>query len=512
MSHMEKPNSRPIAASSSGLIPLRLGIDANHQPVVFLHRDSVVCCAEGLQGHSRLQVHVGARSIVALLDVVSGQLLDVNQAGFSEAAWALLSPAPGEMVTFSPSPPLDSMSAVRTRIYGGKLERAQFDAIMQDVVAQRYSDAQLAAFVSACAHPSFSEDETLDLTRAMVGVGNRLHWNSAIVVDKHCVGGIPGNRTTLIAVPIVTALGLVIPKTSSRAITSPSGTADTMEVLAPVSLSLAQMRGVVEREGGCIVWGGAVDLSPADDLLIRIERALDIDGTGQLIASVISKKVAAGATHVVFDIPVGPSAKLRSPLAAQALEGALQRVGTRMGLQVRCLLSDGTQPVGRGIGPALEAHDVLAVLRGAVQAPADLRERGLALAASIIEMGGLAPPGGGLAIATAVLDDGRANAKFEAICAAQGGMRVPGHAKHKHDVVAPHSGMIGSIDNRLIARTAKLAGAPLDPTAGMYLHVRVGDHVDAGDPLFTLHAESRGELAYALAFVKNHMKLIDVMP
>ncbi len=215
------------------------------------------------------------------------------------------------------------------------------------------------------------------------------------MVDKHSVGGLPGNRTTPIVVSIVTSCGLTMPKTSSRAITSPAGTADTMETLAPVALDLATMRRVVEQEGGCIAWGGAVRLSPADDILISVERALDLDSEGQLIASVLSKKIAAGSSHVVLDIPVGPTAKVRNAEDAHRIAQGLVEVAEAFGLKAKPVFTDGTQPVGRGIGPALEARDVLAVLDNAAHAPHDLRERAVLLAATLLELAGKAPEGTG---------------------------------------------------------------------------------------------------------------------
>ena len=222
-----------------------------------------------------------------------------------------------------------------------------------------------------------------------------------------------GNRTTPIVVSIVAALGLKMPKTSSRAITSPAGTADTMETMAPVDLDTAAIRRVVEREGGCIVWGGSVRLSPADDILIRVERALDLDAEGQMIASVLSKKIAAGSTHLVLDLPLGPTAKVRTPEAAERLSRALSSVAEHFGLKTKCIVSDGTQPVGRGIGPALEAHDVLAVLQNAPQFPLDLRERAISLAGALLELAGLASGGNGAGLAASTLDDGRAASSSE---------------------------------------------------------------------------------------------------
>jgi thymidine phosphorylase len=301
-----------------------------------------------------------------------------------------------------------------------------------------------------------------------------------------------------------------MPKTSSRAITSPAGTADTMETLAPVALDMSAVRRVVEREGGCIAWGGAMQLSPADDVLIRVERPLDLDSEGQLVASILSKKAAVGAQRVLIDMPVGPTAKVRTAEAAQSLSRSLAAAGAALGLQVRTLLTDGTQPVGRGIGPALEAMDVMAVLQRRPDAPQDLRERALLLAGLLLEMADKAAPGQGLELARQVLDDGRALRKFVAICEAQGGLREPRHAARSHVVTAHVGGRVAAIDNRLIARAAKLAGAPRDAAAGAVLHVHVGDTVEPRQPLYTLHAESPGELAYALSFVQAQLPVVEV--
>jgi thymidine phosphorylase len=327
-------------------------------------------------------------------------------------------------------------------------------------------------------------------------------------MDKHSVGGLPGNRTTLIVVPIVTAAGILMPKTSSRAITSPAGTADTMEVLAPVDLDVGRMRRVVEQEGGCIVWGGSAHLSPADDVLIRVERPLDLDSSGQLVASVLSKKVAAGATHVVIDIPVGATAKVRSFSAAHHLCSNFCAVGSEVGVQVLPVLTDGTQPVGNGIGPALEARDALAVLRGKPEAPEDLRDRSVMLAGHILELAGTAPAGGGQVLAREILQDGRAWSKFQAICRAQGGMRQPPVAPFAEPFCAARGGRVVQIDNRRLARVAKLAGAPRDPSAGLVLHARVGRKIERGEPLFTLHAETEGALEYARRYASSGADII----
>jgi thymidine phosphorylase len=488
----------------------RLGIDTRQESVIYMRRDCGVCRSEGFEAEARIEVRRGERMIIATLNVVTSDLLAPGEAGLSEGAWVRLGGREGDPISVAHPAPLDSLSFVRAKAYGQTLDAAAMDAIVRDVVAGRYSDIHLASFITACAAARLDRREMVALTRAMVDTGTRLGWPDVLVVDKHSVGGLPGNRTTPIVVAIVAAFGLTMPKTSSRAITSPAGTADTMEVLAPVALPLEAMRRVVEREGGCVVWGGELGLSPADDLLIQVERPLELDAEGQLVASVISKKVAAGSTHVVVDIPIGETAKVRSLEAAESLSAHLVAVGEAMGLHVQPAVTDGRQPVGRGIGPALEARDVLAVLRGTADAPADLRERAVMLAGRVLELTPRVAAGTGTAIAGAILADGRAWRKFQAICEAQGGMREPPHARHTQAVTAVRAGVVTGIDSRRLARTAKLAGAPHDRAAGLELHVTLGRCVEAGEPLFTVHGESPGELAYALAFVRTHADIVRV--
>ena len=500
----------PPAAGRSVHRVRRLHIDSGQEAVVYLHRDSEVCRSEGFESEIRVAVTLGARTILATLNVVTDDLLDVADAGLSESAWTQLGAVEGATVEFAHPRPLDSLRHVRAKIHGERLDRAALTAIVNDIAAGAYSDIYLASFLTACGDDRLDRQEMTDLTLAMVASGDRLEWGRSPVMDKHSVGGLPGNRTTLLVVPIVTAAGVIMPKTSSRAITSPAGTADTMEMLAPVDLDQAALRRVVAEQGGCIAWGGAARLSPADDVLIRVERPLDLDSTGQLVASVLSKKVAAGATHVLIDLPVGPTAKIRSVAEAERVSGHLREVGRAVGLQVLPVMTDGSQPVGRGLGPALEARDALAVLRREPDAPVDLRERALLLAGYILELAGVAGMGSGQALAREILLDGRAWGKFQAICRAQGGMREPPTAGFTRPVRAEAAGRVVRIDNRRLARVAKLAGAPRSPAAGLVLQVRLGDVVEVGQTLFTIHAEAAGELEYALAYAAVQNGIISV--
>jgi thymidine phosphorylase len=490
----------------------RLGLHTQREPVVIVRSDCPVCRSEGLSPREQVLLRTDGREVTAILFQHDGDLLEAGEIGLSEAAWSLLGSTEGERVEISHAPALESLSAVRRRIYGQPLDEAAMDAIVVDIVAGRYSDVHLAAFLTAGSALPLSDQETTALTGSMARSGDRLSWGAGKIVDKHSVGGLPGNRTTPIIVAIAAACGLTIPKTSSRAITSPAGTADAMDTVTKVDLNVAAIRRVVEAEGGCLAWGGAVNLSPADDIFIGVERQLDIDTEGQLIASVLSKKIASGATHLVLDIPVGPTAKVRGPEAAARLAARLTETAARFGIEALCIQSDGTQPVGRSIGPALEMMDVLAVLRCQPAAPADLRDRSLTLAAALLEIGGAAAAGEGLRLARSTLASGAAYRKFERICRAQGEFREPPRARRQRIIPSAKAGRVRSIDNRKISRLAKLAGAPDWPAAGLQIHVRIGDEVAEGQTLVTLHAGTDAELRYPLAYAAANPDIVAIEP
>lgn len=485
-------------------------VNTRQEPVIFLRHDSPVARSEGFDAMSRVNIAVGKRTITATLIIVGEHVLSLGTAGLSIAAKKLLRVSVGEPLKLSYPKPVASLAYLRSKIYGNSLSEDQYCSVIADIVAGRYMDVHLSAFITACSGIHMSRDEIVYLTSAMVKAGKQINWPHKAVFDKHCVGGLPGNRTTPIVVAIAAANGLIVPKTSSRAITSPAGTADVMETLTRVDLDIDEMQSVVEKEGACLAWGGSMNLSPADDVLIRVEKALDIDSTGQLVASILSKKIAAGSTDVVIDLPVGATAKVRSDDAARSLTEILQATGAALGINVHVLQTDGSQPIGYGIGPALEAHDVLAVLKGERGGPQDLRARALALAAKLLESADIVEVGKGQLLATKTLDSGKAYAKFEAICEAQGALKEPPLAAYHYDVFSDQDGKVTSIDNRVLARIAKLAGAPVDKAAGVKISAKLDDVVKHGEVLYTIHAESSGELEYALAYAREQRDVIKV--
>lgn len=481
----------------------RLGLDTQQEYIAFMREDCHVCISEGFSALTRIQVSNGKKSIVASLNVVRTDIIHPGEISLSESAAKALAVKDGSLLTVSHHGPIASLSHVRSKVFGNSLSESQMNEVITDIVGGNYSNIQLSAFITACAGDRMTLDEIKFLTNAMIKTGKRINWGQGMVVDKHCVGGLPGNRTTPVIVSIVAAFGLIMPKTSSRAITSPAGTADTMEVMTNVNLTLDDMIDVVNDQGACLTWGSLAGLSPADDILIRVEKALDLDSEGQLIASVLSKKVAAGATHVIIDIPVGPTAKIRSREAADSLKQGFEKIGTLIGLKVKGVVTDGSQPVGNGIGPALEARDVLDVLRNEAHAPDDLRERSIVLAGELLELSGEVGKGDGYSMAGSILRSGKAWDKFYSICLAQGGFREPGAAEFRYDVKAERSGNIAAVDNRMLAMVAKLAGAPEDKTAGVLLKIKLGSGVEKDQTLFEIHSESEGELAYAVSYLER---------
>ncbi len=491
-----------------------LCIDTLREHVIMIHEGAVRAGDLGFNPLDRVHV-LGAdpasgqqREVIGILNFCRDTLVDPDEIGLSDDAFADLGLPEGAHVSATIAPAPKSVDLVRSKLQGQRLERAAFDAILADVVQHRYSKVELAMFVLACALRTLDLQELVDFTRAMIAAGSRLDFGPGPIADKHCIGGVPGHRTTMVVVPILAALGVVVPKTSSRAITSPAGTADTMGVLAEVALPPATLHRVVEQVGACIAWGGALDLAPADDILITVERPMEMDTEAQMVASILAKKKTAGATHAVIDIPVGRTGKVRSHATAEQLAALFTAVAEQIDLRLDVVVTEARGPIGWGIGPRLEALDVLAVLRRDPGAPLDLREKSLFLAARLLELVGAVAPAGGYRAAQQALDSGAAAQVFDRIVQAQGPRTLPPAAPHRHVVVSPADGRIGEIDCWRMSRVAKRAGAPANVAAGVKLLRTVGDVVAKGEPLFEIHAQSAAQLESGRTYAAAHPNLI----
>lgn len=447
-------------------------------------------------GQTRMAVRSGTVEIPAALHVVeSPALLQDEEIGLSDALFDRLGAAPGSTVRLRRIPGPVSRDVLRKKLRGDALSEAEYEAVLRDAVEGRYTEIELTAFLVA-ASQHLTDAEVVSVARARTRFAPRIGWDEPIVVDKHSMGGVPGSRITLIVVPIVAAFGLAMPKTSSRAITSAAGTAEAMETVARVDLDIDDVRRCVEQARACIAWNGRLNHSAIDDVMNAITRPLGLDTNRWSVASILSKKYTAGSTHVIVDLPFGPQAKLKSQAEAQALGVLFEAVGAGLGMQVRAFATHGSKPIGRGVGPALEVRDVLQVLNGSPDAPADLREKALFFAGQILAFDpAVGSPAEGRRMAGELLACGAASAAFDRIVAAQGARAAPdAPGQHVHTVPASTAGVVADINGFAIAGIARGAGAPRRPGAGVDLLCTVGDRLVAGQPLFRIHAQTASDL------------------
>jgi len=502
-----------VEAAANTMRLRRLPLHAGRAHCAYLPAASAVVTAFDYLGPGRIEISgvaapspdaeapssTSIRSGVQVIDLPS--LLAGDEIGLSAEAFDELGLAEGSEVTIRRTPSPESRAALTRKIQGGTLTEEQYHTLIRDIVEARYPDGEVAAFLVA-ATQSLSDDEVVALARVRTRFAQRISWPDRIVVDKHSMGGIPGSRITLIVVPIVAAHGaFVMPKTSSRAITSAAGTADAMEALAKVELNPAELRTCVETARGCIAWNGRLNHSAVDDVMNAITRPLGIDSNRWSVASILSKKLTAGSTHVIVDLPFGPRAKLKSEAEAQELATLFETVGARLGLVVNAFATDGSRPIGRGIGPALECRDVGWVLDNDPQAPVDLVEKALFFASRILAWDpALGSVAAGRARAEHLLRSGAARAAFERIIDAQGRREPPvAPGLLVHTVRSAKAGTITEIDGWAVAGIARRAGAPFDKAAGIDLRRHVGDSVAVGDPLFAIHASASSDLDEAKA-------------
>lgn len=441
-------------------------------------------------------------SIVALVDITKS-IVQVDQVGLPRTVAQDLKVREGEAVSIQPIPAPTSVKYVQAKMRGRKLGREELYSIVRDVVDRNLSELEMAAFVMAEQYYGMEEDELLWLTRAISETGTQIDFEKP-VYDKHSIGGVPGNKVSLIIVPIIAAAGLLIPKTSSRAITSACGTADTMSVLAPVDFSAEELRRIALKVNGAIVWGGGLNLAPADDAFIAVEYPLQLDPEPQMIASILAKKLAVGTDFLVLDIPTGENAKISNLDEARRLGNKFIDLGGKLGIRIKCGVTYGGQPVGHAVGPALEAKEALQTLEG--EGPTSLVEKATALAGLLLEMAGKATKGEGHAVAEGILRSGRALKKMKEIVEAQGGdqnvnseqIRV---GSHKQSIIAQADGYITHVSNAAINQIARAAGAPAEKDAGVVLFGKRGHKVAKGQPILEIYAERETKLEEAYSLV-----------
>lgn len=467
----------------------------------------------GVRGGDRVQLkNHGYMTAV----VETGDMIDVGTIGvYQECCDKLGKNCPISLEILPTSKP-SSITYIKKIMDKEKLTQEEIFHIVQDIVRDTLTDIEMTAFITSTYIHGLSTDEIEWLTRAMIDTGEKIEFETHPIMDKHSIGGVPGNKITLLVVPIVAANGLLIPKTSSRAITGAAGSADLMEVLAPVEFTADEIKSITEKVGGIIAWGGATNIAPADDKLIHAEYPLSIDPHCQLLASIMAKKGAVGADSVVIDIPVGQGTKIPTIPEGKKLARELMELGERLGMNVECAMTYGASPVGRTIGPVIEVREALKVLE-TMKGPNSLIEKSTALAGILLEMGEVAHKGEGKELAMETLRSGKALKKLKEIIKAQGGDPnithsdlVPG--KYKGELAAPADGYVIEFDNKRIVEIARLAGAPADKGAGVWINRKKGELVRKGEPLITIYSEKKWKLDNALINAeKDHPIIVEGM-
>jgi AMP phosphorylase len=450
----------------------------------------------GLKEKDRATVS-GRKTIVALVAVAKGVIAEGTVA-LPKSLYEKVGTDDENKVEIAFSHPPDSVRYIRKKMDGEKLTKEQITAIVEDILGNRLSDIEVAAWQTSLYIKGMDIEEIADFTMAMANTGDIIKFTRSAVFDFHSLGGVPGNKITPIVVSIVAAAGLMIPKTSSRAISSACGTSDFIETFCNVELEANKLMAIAEDVGGVFSWGGSMNLAPVDDMVIRIEHPLGINPRPQMLASIMSKKVAMGSTHLLVDIPMGSGTKVQTLEEAKMYARDLMDLGERIGMHVECAITYADQPIGNAIGPKLEARECIAILEGEKH-PSSVIEKACECAAIILEMAGLS---GGVTRARELLDSGAAHKKFMEIVVAQGGSPdlkssdlKPG--EFSYDYVASSSGYVHSIHNREIVAIAKAAGSPSDKGAGLYLYKKKGQRVEAGEVLMTIYADSETKLRRA---------------
>lgn len=469
------------------------------RPVVILNQETAKKL--NIRIDNRILIKKDKEKVIAVVDI-SKNFLKKNEIAVSREVLQDLKAKQGENVevelTFYPQ----SVNFIHKKFNCHPLNKQELRKIIQDIVANALTEVEIAYFVSAISKCGMSVKEIEYMIDAIVKTGKTMRLRGK-VADKHSIGGVAGNRTTPIIVSICSSTGLIMPKTSSRAITSAAGTADVIESIAKVEFSIQDLYKIIKKTNACLVWGGSLGLAPADDKIIQIERLLNLDPEPQLLASILAKKLSVGSKYVLIDIPYGKSAKV-SKNKALYLKTNFEKLARDFKIKIKCVLTDGSEPVGNAVGPVLEMIDILKILKQEKERPLDLEKKSLMLSGILLEMTGKAKNGQGKKIAEKILKSGEAFKKFQEIIKAQGGnLKNLKLGKFSRDIIAEKPGRIIEIDNKKINFLARMLGCPVDKGAGIYIYKHKNQKINRRDKLLAFYAESDGKLKHAIDIYKK---------
>lgn len=464
-------------------------LDISTEPMVLICSEDAAKI--GGKDNDRVRID-GKRSITALLNV--SEIVSPGEAVISCNLQDKLKASDGDElnIVYASSP--ESVRSIRKKMDNKKLSKEEITEIVNDILDNKLSKIEIAAWLTALHINGMDIEEIAAFTVAMVDTGDRVQFDRTPVYDFHSLGGVPGNKITPIVVSIVAAAGLMLPKTSSRAISSACGTSDFVETFCEVEMDAETLKRISEEVGGVLAWGGAMNLAPVDDMVIKVEHPLGINPRAQMLASILSKKLAIGATHLVVDIPMGAGTKVPTIEIAKAYARDFMDLGEKLNIHIESAITYADQPVGSAIGPKLEARECIRILEGEKH-PASVIEKACEVSGIILEMGGI-PNGGDKA--RELLESGAAMKKFREIVAAQKGNYdikssdlVPG--EYMLEVISTKSGYVHSIKNKDLVSIAKAAGSPSDKGAGILLLKKKGQRVEKGEVLFEIYADNKAK-------------------
>lgn len=455
----------------------------------------------GIYPMDRIRISIDGSAVIAIAKS-SKEFIKPGFIGLSPEVIKILPLKDGDIISVAFSENPHSISFIKKKMDKQQLTEEDFKSIIDDIKSNNLSSVEICAFVSGLYINGMSLEEIKFLALQMTKSGEILNLKNKPVFDKHSIGGVPGNKISLLIIPIAAAAGLTIPKLSSRAITSACGTADIMEVLAPVTFSAKQIEETVNEVGSIIAWGGGANIAPVDDDIIQVEHNLSLNPRSLIIASIMAKKLAVGANFVVIDLPMGHGTKIPDLEEAKRFARDFIEIGEKLKIDIECVITYGDKPIGRAVGPALEAKEALKALETG-DGPSSLIEKATEIAGIMLEAGGVVIKGRGKEMAIEYLKTGKAHKKMLEIIKAQGGNPditsdsiVIG--KYSKTLLSNSEGYCTQIDNDSITQIVRAAGSPRDKGAGLYLHVSKGMKIAEDQPLYEIYSDSEDKLEQAV--------------
>lgn len=480
-----------------------LSISSFNENVIYLHKDCKAYKVDEIIAMTKVEVHGGAFPVFGFLEIIDDDnIISTEELGLNDEAFDLINLPEGANVTLTIAPQPQSISFIKRKMLGNILSESEYRSIINDIASHRYSNMDIASFLIASG--SFmTTPETLYLTEALIG-DKTFNWdNENIVVDHHCLGGVPGNKTDIIITAIVAAYGLPILKTASRSITSCAGVADTFSVLANVNIDENKIQNILEETHGVIIDYNKLPIVSACKLISSIERSIGMSQQHNIVSEILAIKIAFGVTNLLLDIPVGPTSRIKTTSEAVQIRKLVEYIGDMLSLNVDVVITDGSEPIGNGVGAVLEARDVMKVLRNRDDAPQDLKEKSLFLAGRILEFDPKLRGGQGYHVAQEILTSGRALETINRIIYTQGKAEQARLGSLTREITARQSGTVRSINNQRINTIGILAGAGQYAGAGLDLLKKVGDTVESGETLYIIHSTNSNDFALANSAVEN---------